>query len=182
MKPTGFAFLISTALGGGQLDAGEIRLSVEGFGSDDGQARIVVMRGRAEYEGQQAVGRVLQVPIANGTAVWQGTLPDGKYVVIAHHDSDGNNHLDRPVLGVPREPYGYSNGYWTSFGLPDFERVAFDIGDGTIHQSIYLRRNWFAVIGEVGLAALTCLLGLVAAVRLWPGARDRFRKFGKERS
>lgn len=155
---------VTALFGALPASAGELDLTIDGFGSDRGQARIVVMKGVDEYSGTRAVTRVVMRPITNGTATWTAPLDNGEYVLIAHHDQDGNDALDRPVFGIPIEPYGYSNGIWTSLGLPDYRAVAFTIGQGGAHQHIRLRRNVFAVIAEIALAGLTGVLALVAFV------------------
>jgi uncharacterized protein (DUF2141 family) len=156
-------------------DAGTLHLKIEGFTSDQGMARVVVMRGAKQYDGNEPVAQVVIVPIFNQIATWRSDLAKGDYALIAHHDRDGDDSLNRPVLGLPLESYGYSNGVWTSFGLPRYEEVSFRIEDEDALQTIRVRRNVFAVIGEVALIALTALLALVLAVRFL--AKRRISRF-----
>lgn len=51
---------------------------------------------------------------------------DRYYAVIVYHDINANGKLDRNFLGIPREPYGFSNNPSTRFGPPRFERARFD--------------------------------------------------------
>ena len=140
--------------------AGQIDLTMTGFVSDQGQARIVLMQGIEGYASERPVTLTASVPIRNGQAHWVGTVAAGTYAIIAHHDRNANDDLDRPVFQLPLEPYGYSNGAWTSMGLPAFDEVAFEVGAGVAPQRIPMRTNVFVTftqvvtIGTVALAAL----------------------------
>ena len=37
-------------------------------------------------------------------------LPPGEYAAVAFQDVNGNGILDKNFLGIPKEPYGFSNG------------------------------------------------------------------------
>ena len=36
-------------------------------------------------------------------------VPPGSYAIAAYHDENGNGRLDRNGVGIPTEPYGFSN-------------------------------------------------------------------------
>ena len=146
--------------------AGQIDLVMTGFASDDGQARIILMQDVEEYTSVRPVSQVASVPIENGTARWSAEVEPGTYAIIAHHDRNANGELDRPVFELPLEPYGYSNGAWTSAGLPDFEAVAFDVGEGISPQRIPMRVNAFVTAAQVAISATALLAALVALVTL----------------
>lgn len=49
----------------------------------------------------------------------------GEYAVIVIHDLNDNQDLDTNFIGIPSEPYGFSNNPSTTFGPPDFEEASF---------------------------------------------------------
>lgn len=49
----------------------------------------------------------------------------GQYVVAVYHDINGNNRLDENLLGIPREPYGFSVEPLTKWRAPRWEEVSF---------------------------------------------------------
>lgn len=160
--------LLATSLVSTDAAAEQIDLTMTGFASDKGQARIVLMEGSAGYTSARPVSLTASVPITEGRAHWSANVTPGTYAIIAHHDRNANGELDRPVFELPLEPYGYSNGAWTSLGLPAFEEVAFEVSDGTSLQSIHMRTNAFVSIAQIvaaGAAALTVLFGLLAIRR-----------------
>ncbi|MEP2531245.1 DUF2141 domain-containing protein [Shimia sp.] len=160
--------ILSAALASTSADAGQVDLTMTGFASDSGRARIVLMEGNEAYSGHRPVTHTASVPIKHGRAMWSGSVAPGTYAIIAHHDKNANDALDRPIFGLPVEPYGFSNGTWTSIGLPAFDDVAFDIGTGVAPQRITMRTNAFVTIAQIaatGAAALMALFALAAVGR-----------------
>lgn len=166
MKPT--ARTIAAILGfmSTNAAAGQIDLMMTGFASDEGQARIILMQDIEEYTSVRPVSQVASVPFTNGEARWSAEVAPGTYAIIAHHDRNANDDLDRPVFELPLEPYGYSNGAWTSAGLPDFEAVAFEVGDGVSPQRIPMRVNVFVTVAQVLAASAVLLAALFTVVSL----------------
>ena len=52
-------------------------------------------------------------------------LPKGTYAIAVYHDENANEELDTNLLGIPKEPLGFSKGKLKTFGPPDFEECAF---------------------------------------------------------
>ena len=57
-------------------------------------------------------------------------LPTGEFSVSAFYDITNCGKLRRNGFGIPIDPWGISNGE-THFQPPDWDRSAFDIGEGT---------------------------------------------------
>jgi uncharacterized protein (DUF2141 family) len=66
-------------------------------------------------------------------------LPPGRYAVAAFHDADENGRLTLWPIGLPREPYGFSNDARGRFGPPSFDSAAFTLGPGGARQTLTLR-------------------------------------------
>lgn len=66
-------------------------------------------------------------------------LPPGRYAVAAFHDADENGRLTLWPIGLPREPYGFSNDARGRFGPPGFDSAAFNLGPGGARQTLTLR-------------------------------------------
>jgi uncharacterized protein (DUF2141 family) len=69
--------------------------------------------------------------------VFDGLAP-GRYAIAAFQDLNGNGSLDRTKLGLPLEPFGFSNDAGRS-GRPSFASAAFVLGDGKREISLRLR-------------------------------------------
>ena len=48
-------------------------------------------------------------------------LPFGNYAITLFHDENSNMELDTNILGIPKEPYGFSNNAKAPFGPPGFQ-------------------------------------------------------------
>jgi uncharacterized protein (DUF2141 family) len=61
-------------------------------------------------------------------------LAPGRYALAVYVDSNGNGKLDRGMFGIPKEPYGFSQG-GGSMGPPDFSEAAVEVPEAgaTIH-------------------------------------------------
>lgn len=59
-------------------------------------------------------------------------VPDGVYSVKAFYDVDGDRTLDANFLGVPREPYGFSNNVRGVLGPPGFDETSFRVSGRTV--------------------------------------------------
>ncbi len=78
-----------------------------GLLSDKGRMIGVTMRARAGSEG---IGFL--------------DLPPGRYAIIVFHDENDNGLLDKNLLGVPTEGYGFSNNANSFFSAPSFDVAA----------------------------------------------------------
>ena len=64
-------------------------------------------------------------------------LKKGDYSFSYFHDVNGNKKLDKNFIGIPKEPYGFSNDKKGRFGPPSFEDSSIQIDkDTTINISI----------------------------------------------
>ncbi len=54
-------------------------------------------------------------------------LPYGTYAIAILHDINDNKVADKSIFGIPQEPFGFSNYPKLTFGVPDFEDVAFEL-------------------------------------------------------
>lgn len=71
------------------------------------------------------------------TSVTFTDLEPGRYAVVAYQDENDNGKLDKSLLGVPSEPYGFSNHARGRMGPPSFDTAAIEVS-GNLHISIDL--------------------------------------------
>ena len=58
-------------------------------------------------------------------------LESGMYAVSLFHDENDNGKLDANFMGIPREPYAFSNNAKGFFGPPTFQDCQFEVVQGT---------------------------------------------------
>ena len=69
----------------------------------------------------------LRANVALKSAVVLTNLDPGQYAIILFHDENGNGKLDKNALGVPTEPYGFSNNVRGFLGPPSFEEAVMKV-------------------------------------------------------
>ncbi len=52
-------------------------------------------------------------------------LPYGNYAISVYHDVDSDGTLATNFMGIPKEPYGFSNDGVNMLGVPSFKRSVF---------------------------------------------------------
>jgi uncharacterized protein (DUF2141 family) len=131
--------------------AGEVRVTVDGIRSSNGMVLIGLYDSQASFEtalnaadkeafliDPDRFGAVaLRANAALKSAVVFGNLDPGQYAAIVFHDENANGKLDRNFLGVPSEPYGFSNNVQGFFSPPSFAAAAMPLGDG--NQAIRIK-------------------------------------------
>lgn len=64
-------------------------------------------------------------------------LPPGQYVIAGFHDVNGNGKLDKNMMGVPTEPYGFSKEPASKWSRPAWNEVAENVkGKGSDHRIV----------------------------------------------
>jgi uncharacterized protein (DUF2141 family) len=75
-----------------------------------------------------ATAETLRIPVS---------LPTGGYVISMYQDSNGNGKLDSNFLGIPREPYGFSN-YNGKSAPGNFDKLKVMVNDKTKKVTVHL--------------------------------------------
>jgi uncharacterized protein (DUF2141 family) len=110
-----------------QQDAGQVMLGL--FNSAEGFPKTISQGALAPAKERSATGQV--------RIVLKGLAP-GQYAATAFHDLDSNGKLNANFMGLPTEPYGFSNDARGNFGPPAFKDAAITLGeqDLTIEISV----------------------------------------------
>jgi uncharacterized protein (DUF2141 family) len=79
------------------------------------------------------------VPARDGaTVVTIGDVPAGTWAVLAYQDENANGELDRNLIGIPSENYGFSRDARGRFGPPSFEDAAIPVRDEAMTATVRL--------------------------------------------
>jgi len=121
-----FSFLF--VIGQTYAQSTPLHLSVQNITLSGGSVLISVYD-REEYfmdEAHQVYGVVIPVQ-EKGTL--QIDIPDlvfGRYAIAVFHDENNNGSLDKNFLGIPKEPYAFSNNPRVKWSPPGFSETVFD--------------------------------------------------------
>ncbi|KQW41234.1 MULTISPECIES: DUF2141 domain-containing protein [unclassified Roseateles] len=109
--------------------AADVTLEVEGLDASrlaGATLMVAVFTDPAGWLRQPQSGQrfVLGAEAANGkVSVVLKDLPDGPLALSLFQDANANGRLDMNAMGIPTEPYGFSNNADGGFGPPKFEQA-----------------------------------------------------------
>jgi uncharacterized protein (DUF2141 family) len=122
--------------------AGSLELSIENVNEAVGTVFIGVYRvdadDAASKEGtawmkKSIGGRKVAVAAAGTLSTLFKELPDGEYALSLYWDKNSNGKMDSNMLGIPTEPYAFSNNARGNFGPPGWDKAKFKIeGDSKV--------------------------------------------------
>lgn len=109
-----------------QSQSDNLAITIENIRSIDGQLKVCVFDNETEFMRQPVLCEDV-TDLSKPEHELLLSIPlDRRYAVIVYHDLNANGKLDRNFLGIPSEPYGFSNNPSTRFGPPGFDKASFD--------------------------------------------------------
>ncbi len=66
-------------------------------------------------------------------------VPPGTYAIVVLHDVNKNGKLDKSPVGMPKEPFGFSNNPPIPRGMPAYSACTFTMGTSPKKMSIRLK-------------------------------------------
>lgn len=116
-------------------NAAELRLSFPGL-EPRGRVAYAVYADAAAWSKRSGAVKAGTVAIGQDLVL---SLPAGDYAVMAYHDRDGDQKLDTLPIGLPTEPYGFSNDSRGTFGPPAWRAARFRLDEPGARQDLRLR-------------------------------------------
>ena len=119
-----------------------IIVNVDNIKTEYGKIRIGVYNSKKDFPKKEAVYRGVNINSRKGSVEGKLSVEPGDYVVSLFHDVNDNGKLDKTLLGLPKEPYGFSNNIYGTFNRPLYEKSIITVADNdTITLSISLINN-----------------------------------------
>jgi uncharacterized protein (DUF2141 family) len=137
-------FLALAILWGGGIAtatrADTLNVVLENIEAPEGAIMMQVMAGESEFAGDTPPVASFIQRAQNGEISFSTSgLPAGEYAVRVMHDRNGNGELDANFVGIPTEPWAFSNNATGNFGPPGWDKVKFTL-EGTTTQRIKLQQ------------------------------------------
>ncbi len=119
----------------------KLTLRFEGIEKTGGTVRLALYGSRSDFMQED------KAVLYNFKADKQGTvegkiedLPAGSYAFAVFLDENNNKKLDKNLVGVPTEPYGFSKIPPSKWRLPTWEEVRFELGANNQTLLVKLKR------------------------------------------
>jgi uncharacterized protein (DUF2141 family) len=132
----GRTLLAAGLVASGAAGATDVTFEVTGLESAQGQV-LVALYDEGSFL-KKPVKAMRLASVAGKVSGSLGAIPEGAYALTVVHDENANGKLDRNMIGMPTEKYGFSNNP-SLFGPPAFKDARIEITGAAQRISVVLR-------------------------------------------
>lgn len=121
--------------------AADLTVEVSGMANAKGRVLVAVYNRAEDFLKKHMRATAVSAAANNGGAVRVvvGDLPPGDYALSVFLDANGNGKLDTNPIGMPVEPYGFSNDASGNYGPPSFKAATVQLPAGGVLTTVTLR-------------------------------------------
>ncbi|MFV8834705.1 DUF2141 domain-containing protein [Aquisalimonas sp.] len=121
--------------------ATDLRVTVENVEPDTGHLMVALYDDEAAFDARDGAVEEIRKSVDGECVVLTFTgVSAGDYAIAAFQDLDGDGELNTNLVGMPREPWGFSRDASGGMGPPDFGDAAFTVDGDAVDMSIRLNR------------------------------------------
>lgn len=116
-----------------------LELTVTNISDKGGNLMVALSNSQASYDSHKPLqAKRVAVTGKEMTLTFEGLAP-GEYAIRMYQDENTNNELDRNVMDIPAEPWGFSGNPKHLFGPANWEQARFSFSAQADKQTINLR-------------------------------------------
>lgn len=119
------AILLTGLLSEGLVAQQEIKVKITDIKNDVGTVWVALHKPAEEYMKERFMWFKVEAKKGFIDGVFKD-VPDGTYAISVMHDFNNNRELEKNMLGMPTEGFGFSNDAMGRFGPPDFKKASFE--------------------------------------------------------
>lgn len=102
-------------------------VKIAGLLSEKGQVKIAMFNSAATWLGDHPKYKAT-IDVDSRAVSWKlNDVPYGDYGIAVFHDENKNGKMDKNLLGIPQEAYGFSNNMRVAFGPPGWDKSKFTV-------------------------------------------------------
>lgn len=141
MKQITLALLFFLCIKKAVAQTGDCSIEVKGFENNSGKCTVYLFKEKKGFptDFKYAVASTTGAIVNGKCTISLNNIDFGTYAIVAHHDENGNNKLDKNFIGMPKEGVGTSNNAKSSFGPPSFSDSRIMINKNIFSISITLK-------------------------------------------
>jgi uncharacterized protein (DUF2141 family) len=114
-------------------------VKIIGLLSEKGQVKIAMFNSAGTWLGDHPKYNTT-IDVNSQSVSWElGDVPYGDYGITVFHDENKNGKMDKNFLGIPQEPYGFSNNMRVMFRPPSWDKSKFVVTGPTTDVSIEVK-------------------------------------------
>ncbi|MBU2225830.1 MAG: DUF2141 domain-containing protein [Gammaproteobacteria bacterium] len=115
-----------------------LTVTVDQISEQSGRLHVALYSDELSYkQGKNAVAALVKSVRGTTQQLVFTDLIEGSYAIKIMHDANDNGELDRNIMGIPSEGYGFSNNAG-KFGPASFKEASFRVAADT-NQTIHIR-------------------------------------------
>lgn len=118
--------LTAALLASASASSAELTVEVKGINNNMGKIYIAVYD-KAEGWMKKPVHSASAAANVAGVAISLKDVAVGEYAISLYHDENDNGKMDTNIVGMPIEPYAFSNDAAGQFGPASFEQAKFKV-------------------------------------------------------
>lgn len=116
----------------------ELELEIHGIETDAGFIEIGIYNSGEHFLEEGKTFKTYTIPVKNKKAsINISDLPEGNYAITLYHDENEDGKCNLNFLGIPKEPYAFSNNFKPKFSAPSFKDCTFSLEEN-LHLDIHL--------------------------------------------
>lgn len=119
------------------VSADTLHIVITNVSSSDGTVMVQVLNSQAQFEGEGQVAAFAEQAVSGEMRFQAANLPPGEYAFRVMHDENNNGKLDSNFVGMPKEPWAFSNNAMGNFGPAKWQDAKFTLA-GETTQTIQL--------------------------------------------
>jgi uncharacterized protein (DUF2141 family) len=122
-----FFGLISTLL---PVNNPQLTIKISNIEKIKGEIKVGVFNTDHHFLKEGSEIKTYSIKVDKNTAILTITdLPKGDYAVSIFHDENSDNKMNTNFIGIPKEPYGFSNNIKPKMSAPKYKECKFDLSE-----------------------------------------------------
>jgi uncharacterized protein (DUF2141 family) len=108
--------------------AAPLKISFQNLGNHKGQVAIAIYNDQGSFPDKSKKAKIvkfIQNPKGLNVLNHQEDLPPGEYAMSVFYDENFNQIMDKNLIGIPKERFGFSNNPTITIGAPGFSESSF---------------------------------------------------------
>lgn len=115
-----------------QAQTASITLKIQGIDEAKGIMSIALFDNEEDYSSEENYAFAGEIPVKSKEFIYViKDIPYGTYAIKIFYDVDSNGEMKKNWIGMPKEPFGFSNDAKAKMGPPSFENASFVVKGDT---------------------------------------------------
>jgi uncharacterized protein (DUF2141 family) len=104
----------------------DLKIEFNGMSSKKGTLQVAIYRKQDSFPEKKGAYKGKIQEASNNLVIFEN-LPKDTYAVAVYHDENGNGKIDKNIVGMPTEKYGFSNNARGTFSAPSFQEASVEV-------------------------------------------------------